>query len=229
MSQMTDQPMDQPMGVSNTIEVACPACGATMRVPHYESLNGRDDADALRALREGTLFDATCPSCGAVTELNYPVLLHDVQNHSMVQYVDDEADLASANNVFDQLLASAEDAGMSKILMHGYRLRVVTSHNALREKALLLEAGIDDRMVEVVKAVALYQLAGADAARSAEAYFDGVEDDGSVDLVAFLDGEARPVVAPPELVDQVGEGMDANPNADGYAIDRAWAVAALGL
>ena len=117
---------------------------------------------------------------------------------------------------------------MGEVLASQYCLRVVTTHNALREKALIADAGLDDRVVEVAKAVALYQLEGAEVARSAEAYFDGV-DGGDVAVSAFVAGKARELVLPSQLLSQVREGMDANRNADGFRIDRAWAVRALGI
>ena len=65
-------------------------------------------------------------------------------------------------------------------------------------------------------------------ARSAEAYFDGV-DGGDVAVSAFVAGKARELVLPSQLLSQVREGMDVNRNADGFRIDRAWAVRALGI
>lgn len=225
---------------SGSIEVSCPKCGGRMRVQTYASINRQQDGEAAKRLGQGTLFDAKCPSCGAVTELNYPVLYHDMAHRLMVQYVSGQEDVRRALQTFHRLLAGSSslvDAGpmsgaaserMGEVVASQYCLRVVTTHNALREKALIADAGLDDRVVEVAKAVALYQLEGAEVARSAEAYFDGV-DGGDVAVSAFVAGKARELVLPSQLLSQVREGMDANRNADGFRIDRAWAVRALGI
>lgn len=229
-----------PETTGGSIEVSCPKCGRRMRVQTHASINRQQDELAAKRLSQGTLFDAKCPSCGAVTELNYPVLYHDMAHRLMVQYVSGQEDVRLALQTFHRLLAGSSslvDAGpmsgaaserMGEVVASQYCLRVVTTHNALREKALIADAGLDDRVVEVAKAVALYQLEGAEVARSAEAYFDGV-DGGDVAVSAFVAGKARELVLPSQLLSQVLEGMDVNRNADGFRIDRAWAVRALGI
>lgn len=211
------------------IEVRCPRCGQKMRVQTFASINRQEDRDAAQRLLEGTLFDVTCGECGAVVELDYPVLYHDMEHHGMVQYVTAPSDVVRATEAFQRLLSGGQDPKLGDVVARAYSLRVVGDHNLLREKALVFEAGLDDRVVEVAKTVALYQLEGAEAARTAQAYFDGTGEDGSVAVSAFVGGEAREIELPRQLMDQVAGGMDQNRNADGFRIDRAWAVRALGI
>lgn len=207
----------------------CPRCGSELEVLRYEGINRSEDPEVARALMEGTLFQVECPSCGAQIQLDYPLLWHDLDHRCMVQYATNANEVEHANALFDQAQCSAADAGMLGIAFHGYHLRVVRDHNDLREKALVFDANLDDRMVEVCKAVALYQLMGADAARTVSAYFDAVEPTGEIAITALPNGQPQNLLVPVELQQQVAADLDANPNEDGYAIDRAWAIAALGL
>lgn len=218
------------MSEPDTTTALCPRCGHRLQVVMHSGINRAQDPEVAQLLLEGTLFQATCPSCGAQIQLDYPLLWHDLQHRCMVQYVTDDDEAAHAHEVFDQARRSAEDAGVLGIAFHGYSLRVVRTQNDLREKALVFDADVDDRLLEVCKAVALYQLIGPEAARAVPAYFDELAPSGELAVTALpATGEPQNLLIPLELQSQVRADLDANPNEDGYVIDRAWALEALGI
>ena len=151
------------MVYSETIK--CPKCGHEKQVSVWRSLNGDIDPQAKQQLMDGSLFWHKCDGCGWQMDLFYPVLYHDMQNNAMV-YCVAEQDIEEAKKVF----ASAEDMVEDKI--PGYRNRVVSDHNALREKAIIFDAGMDDRVIELVKIVyASAAIKQGKAAKPEKAYY----------------------------------------------------------
>ena len=65
-----------------------------------------------------------------------------------MQYVDEDS--------VEQAIESMYGAeGKMGIEMPGYRKRVVTDQNALREKAIIFENELDDRVIEIIKLIYL--------------------------------------------------------------------------
>ena len=139
--------------------VKCPQCGCEKQIAVWRSLNSDREPQAKAQLMNGTLFGYKCDGCGWETNLFYPILYHDMQNNAMV-YCVPEQEAEEAKKTF----AAAEDMVEDKI--PGYRNRVVTDHNALREKAIIFDAGMDDRVIELVKIV--YASAALKQGRAAE-------------------------------------------------------------
>ena len=134
------------MSKSRIETVACPVCGHTQDVTVWETLNGDLDPDAKRQLMEGTLFRVECKNCGNRSYLNYAILYHDMTHRAMVYYVDE----SSVEQTKETMIASEKAMGIE---MPGYRKRIVTDQNTLREKAIIFEHGLDDRVLELIKLV----------------------------------------------------------------------------
>ncbi len=128
--------------------IQCPQCGKEVEVTLWDSLNGDLDPKAKQELLDGSLFNFVCPECGYETRMDYGVLYHDMTHNVMVYYVAEEA-VAEAKSIFD----SMED--VTGIKMPGYRRRIVTNQNALREKAIIFENELDDRVIELIKCIYL--------------------------------------------------------------------------
>lgn len=131
--------------------ITCPKCGKESNYIIWDSLNGDLNPDAKRRLIEGTLFDYNCPHCGHQGNVDYEILYHDMTHHVMVYYVHED----SVEKTLGMFSNVEEKMGIS---MTGYRKRIVTNQNALREKAIIFENELDDRIIELIK---LFYLANA--------------------------------------------------------------------
>ena len=132
------------MSMEHTEKITCPACGHTQDFTIWLSLNADLDPDAKLRLMGGSLFDFECGRCGHRTNVNYNILYHDMTNRVMVNYVDEAS--------VEKALAQMEEAErMYGGAMAGYRRRIVTDQNALREKAIIFDMGLDDRVIEIIK------------------------------------------------------------------------------
>ncbi|MBN3018528.1 hypothetical protein JXX18_22545, partial [Ruthenibacterium lactatiformans] len=65
-------------------------------------------------------------------------------HQTMIYYV-------SENSVEEIQKMFSDKDGESGFLIPGYRKRIVTNQNALREKAIIFENELDDRVVELIK------------------------------------------------------------------------------
>jgi len=104
--------------------------------------------------------------------------------------------------------------------------RLVPSQNALIEKVKLLEAGLADWAIEMIKVLLLASLGETDALDRV-LLFDRIEDDRI--LWALFDGEGRSprVVASPLAAYHRVIASSPPPAASELRVDRAWAVAAV--
>ena len=128
--------------------ITCPNCGTTSDTVVWESLNSISDRDEIDRLLEGSFFMHECPGCHSNIELTYPCLYNDMLAGVMVQYIVDENKLDEAIGMIEDIKkddASAEEAPQ--------KTRIVTTHNALREKVLIFQDGLDDMTIEALKAV----------------------------------------------------------------------------
>ncbi len=122
----------------------CPRCGKKSEYTAWSSLNGTLDPEAKQKLLDGTLFIVECPSCGQRIQVYYPILYHDMEHAAMVYFVDESC-------VEDTKAMFAETKKMVDPTLPKIRNRIVTDQNALREKAIIFENELDDRVIELLK------------------------------------------------------------------------------
>lgn len=125
------------------IELRCPMCGAIF---HKKSetllLHGFESNDEAR-LRDGTFFTAHCPICGKESKILHNFLYIDKEHHFAI-LVKSRKDMVES----DQELY-ARDAHLRK--------RYVSKVDEIPEKIRVLEDGLDDRVIEILKLKLLWQ------------------------------------------------------------------------
>ena len=154
------------MPLTKDITFKCPECGEEIPLTLWQSVNTAENPKEAEALAYGDLFYIQCPKCGYQTMANYSLLYHDVEHGMMIQYIatpdreERAKEMAEYRKARKESIeaAKAQDPALAKQL-YGSVFRFVTSLNDLREKALILRAGLDDRYVELVKAYIMPQAA----------------------------------------------------------------------
>ena len=150
--------------------IACPECGQTQDFIVWQTLNGDMNPKEKQQLLDGTLFRFECSKCGHKSNVAYGMLYHDMTNQAMVYYVDEE----SVEQTIEMMADAENKMGIG---MPGYRKRIVTDQNALREKAIIFEYGLDDRVIEIIKLIYLANVSEQFSdAKIKEVYF--LVDDG---------------------------------------------------
>ena len=129
------------MSQSAMQEITCPKCGKKHSFQVWDSINTLEFPEMKEKVRNDEAFRYRCPDCGATALLNYNFLYHQQEDKILIfvdadgsSYGDMEKILKQRGNAFD-----------------GYRKRIVLSYNDFKEKLLIFDAGLDDRIVEIIK------------------------------------------------------------------------------
>ena len=205
----------------------CPFCGGRIQLTYYTSINSVLDPELSERVKDGTIFEASCPSCGETIQLFTALLYHDMENHAMVQLVAGPGDFPEAVEMIERFKKDSESMGDASLSKAGYAIRVVSSPNYLRDKAIVFAAGLDDRAVELCKAFLIASQSDV-ADKHCEAYVQAVHEDRSIDLAVFLGDDAGTATIPGSVYDKALTLFDSSdPDGSGLVIDLDWAVGSI--
>jgi hypothetical protein len=118
----------------------CRECGDTQPFTIWQSLNVTLEREAKEKLLNGELTRFNCQKCQWSGPVIYSFLYHDMEKHLMIWHWAEEG---------EPDMTALPPAGMIK----DYQLRYVGNPNELTEKILLFDAGLDDRVLEVLKLI----------------------------------------------------------------------------
>lgn len=118
----------------------CPHCHTPMEVTVWQSVNTNLSPDLPQKLISGDFFCQQCPHCGGIFFLQNTMLYHDLKHRAMIWLVWDGEDR-------EQKLLEIRNTTPPP----GYTVRIVRNMAELQEKVSILEAGRDDRIIEIIK------------------------------------------------------------------------------
>ena len=190
------------MIISGTIRVACPACALEADVPITQSINAREKPELKARLLTGDFNLLACERCGKRTQLETSLSFHDPDREYFC--------VATPGN--DAL----GEAALGEVGNIGTR-RLVPSKNALVEKVKILDADLDDRVVEVLK-VLLLASRGDDI--NSVLLFERADD---TTLTWLLLDDKQILSSPRSAYAKLASTLKPS---DDLRIDRAWAVEA---
>jgi hypothetical protein len=130
------------MVVRGTARVTCPACGKQRDGELVQSINTQTNPKDKQRLLDGELNVLAC-SCGKRTQLAANLLFHDPDAHYYCQVV------PGGDHAMNEAAAAFAASGVSGTL------RLVPTQNALVEKVKLLDAGLEDWAIEMLKVLLL--------------------------------------------------------------------------
>lgn len=137
-------------------KITCPQCGKDADITIWQSVNTDLDPEMKAAVKDLSIFRFTCSHCGYSALADYDFLYHDMRNKVMIQYAESDEAVERAKTMFTGASLPKELRGIfGGGLFAGYILRIVRSQNQLREKLEILDAGLDDRLIELYKTVLL--------------------------------------------------------------------------
>lgn len=196
--------------------ITCPHCQAETDHKVLDHINIDRNPELRAKVQDLSCFRVTCPNCGETVLAVHPCLYHDMANQFMVWLWPEEGQAPRAQ--FDPLA--------------GYTLRRVDSLNAFREKVNILERGLDDRAVEIMKLLLFSQL-NRDLDVVELLFHELDERTGELRFVAVLSDGAEQYAAMPGMAYQrLREDVDTylyTPGGNFMVIDLAWANSALEL
>lgn len=193
------------MVIRGTTRVRCPACGTEQDVQLVQTIDTQQNLDDKAKLLAGELNVLAC-KCGKRTQLAANILYKQDDYYCQV--------VPGGEQAMAEAAAAFAASGVSG------RRRLVPSLNALVEKVKLLDAGLDDRAVEMAKVLLLATVGELDRVL----LFDEREGD-LINWVMFdEDGEPEAVSS---AVSQVEKLAERPMKDDELRVDRAWALEAV--
>ena len=198
------------MSIPHQQEINCPNCGTPISFTLWDSINTMIP-NAISDIISGKLFDIECDKCGYKTRVDYPILFNDMVHHVMIYYIHS-----------DQMEDTIRTASIMRMI--GSEVRIVTSQNELREKAMIFNSGLDDRVIEIVKLLTLEELGDQLQGRNVDAiYFD--KRDAAYCFTLIMDGQHASVGINIDSVNTLADTMKQSlaETTQEYVVDRDWA------
>lgn len=118
------------------IEIKCPHCGKMLVFEAYQTINVTQKPELREKVLNFELFKKACPHCEKMIPIVFDLLYVDEVNKFMIALVTESTD--------DLTLTLPQDVG-------GYCCRLVNNPDDLKEKILIFEKGLDDRLIELGK------------------------------------------------------------------------------
>jgi hypothetical protein len=203
------------MSIVGTARVLCPGCGREHDAPLVQSINTRTSPALKQKLLEGELNVLAC-ECSRRTQLNANVLFHDPDADYFCQVAPGgEAAIEKAATAFRAVGAAGTQ-------------RIVPTLNALIEKVKLLDAGLEDWVIEMAKVLLLASIGEHDLDRVL--LFEAVDREANlINWVLFGGPGTTPTIVTSPFVayGKLVARTQAKPPRSEFRIDRAWAVEAV--
>lgn len=130
-------------------KIVCPSCYKKDNIKIYESIESTDIA-ARKRLLDGSLFTWRCPKCNYRTNTVFNLLYKNEERHFMI-YLAADGDTIGMRNTMDNIENDFNRLSPSKDIKYSMTRRIVLTSNELREKVMIFEAGLDDRIIEIMK------------------------------------------------------------------------------
>lgn len=137
----------------------CSSCGREFDAPSYPLINVATDPSLKDKVRDGSLFVAECPYCGAHNLVRSQTIYHDPEGKLMVWLLPEGA--------LPKGQEKALEAALTADSPEGYTLRRVSDVGSLIEKVNIHEAGLEDTVIEMCKYLTRLELAEKDKAGAA--------------------------------------------------------------
>lgn len=212
------------MSMSGKATANCSRCGTASEVEVWSGINVGEHPELRSRVKDGSLFVWECPGCGTANLARYQTLYHDPESRTMVWLLPpgiiDEA----------QVEALGRQVGQSSDLPEGYTLRRVEEVGELVEKVNVLDAGLDDRAIEVCKYITKMEMMEKGESKDLlDAPFKYCKADGADIDILFsfpFEGEMRAVRVGLNVYEDCLGIISRNPNLKpepGFAkIDSSW-------
>ena len=210
-------------------EIDCPHCKEKVELQMWDSINVSLNPALKDKIKNGTIFDWTCPQCGKTTRIMYPFLYIDMIHTFMIWF-------GAPGQCNPELYQN--------MTLDGYQFRQARNFNELVEKAAIFENQLDDHVIELMKlsiVQALYKQTegGTKAPLPAILVFRSKQEDGTMIFSAlYQNAPGRLIRASETTYNTIRRDLENNPSilkglADGEGkfqqVNFDWAKKAMTL
>lgn len=139
------------MSKSKTFNIKCPSCGIQQDVELHEMVDVSTEPELKQALLENRLNRVSCTDCDAGFRVDMPLLYSDPKHNVLIHWIPETKALPKERIIedFDQSLEEINEMLPPDIAVPNVRL--VLTRVELVERIFMIEAGLNERVVEYVK------------------------------------------------------------------------------
>lgn len=210
-------------------KIICPNCKTESDFLLWDSINTCLDPEMKEKVRNGEVFKWKCPTCGNEAMVEYATLYHQMEDRVMIYYVPGEGDKTETIELMKgrRKNKDGEYVEMDMKFDEGYIKRVVDTKNQFREKLSILDAGLDDRIIELMKIFMLAQLEDKNKELGIEeVLFDKLEDGTKTFAVRLDDGRWAQIKYSQDMYDYFAKNVQEilEEESDAVVVDGVWAL-----
>jgi len=133
-----------------TYSISCPECGHSQQVELYDSIDVAQQPELKTALMENRLNRIQCAECEGSFRVDKPLLYHDADRNILIHWMPDTA--VSREEILDEFDKSMEELRTALPEdIEPPRVRLVFTRVELVELIFIIEAGMEERVVEHIK------------------------------------------------------------------------------
>lgn len=171
-------------------KITCPNCKKESDFLMWDSINTSLDPDMKEKVRTGEAFKWICTSCGHEALVDYPTLYHQMEDIVMIYYVPGESDKTETIELMKgrHKNENGDYVEMDIKIDEKYYKRVVETKNQFREKLLILDENLDDRIIELMKLFIISSLDKEEDLEIKEILLDKLEDGTKRFAIYLADG-----------------------------------------
>ena len=179
----------------NMEPITCPNCKTEQKIKVWESVDIAKSPKEKAKIISGEFFQFKCKKCDFSAPLAYNCLYSDIENKMLIWLIPELTD-----EVKDKLTTAETLKGDNEHPTNDYIYRIVTTPNELKEKIMINDAGLDDRVVELLKMVYMSQLTTLTGDKTiaeeaiTEMYLD-IQDEDKYSFVIFFE-KREPLMIP---------------------------------
>ena len=139
------------MSIKRSVNITCPACGTSQDITLVEVLNAQTDPDLKEDLMHNRLNRVSCSNCDIDFRVDLPLLYTDAEEELMIHWVpeNEDANREQILEEFDEVIERMNAEADEQVPVPNVRL--VMTRVELVELIYMVEAGMNQRVVEYVK------------------------------------------------------------------------------
>lgn len=130
-------------------KVPCPHCGKEMMFKIKREIEIPDDMVYKSKIMKNKLFDMHCKDCDIHLNSSYDCSYNDMDQHYMIWVRPNLNETVIKEMVSYNETIQTDDA--LRLARNDYRMRVVRNDKELKEKILIFDDNLDDRIIEIMK------------------------------------------------------------------------------
>lgn len=128
------------MSKPNTAQITCPQCGTAFEIEQWNVINAQKQPELREKIMNGSLFLQTCPHCGTRVHAAYTCIYSNDEKKFLVSFQPSEQEPAATP------------------IVPNYTLRLEHTLLSFFERIRILEYGLDDLTIDMVRYLLTAQL-----------------------------------------------------------------------